>query len=465
MMRIKTYTSESVPQALKMIREELGPGAVILKTNRTVKKRFLGLFPSTAYEITAATDPSAGEKGPGEAAEEAVAGPLPGEEKVQKQSGAAIRETGQNPAEPKVKVRQKLETYEPSADPPAQARLIGSSGTNHSAGQTKSRGERSDAAWEQRLELLSQELQSLIRLVNRQRTGDAIASLFLRDATVARAMQELIWEGGPEGAAWRSVAFREFQRLLQEGIDEALAFSLIREVTQNLPVDDDIADRLRLRMNRTVERMIRVVPIDSKSSGVHLFVGPTGVGKTTTIAKLAARFALRDRRRVRLVTFDTYRIAAAEQLRTYGEIIGVPVQIAYSVDELNREIQDGSDGEITLIDTMGHSHRRMEGYAELAAFARSSATLTTHLVLSCSTQPEALREIIACFGIFQPACLLFTKLDEASRFGVIFNELMRNEKPLSYLTNGQDVAGDLIVPTARAVADLLVPIDVSADRS
>ncbi len=81
MMRIKTYTSESVPQALRMIREDLGPGAVILKTNRTVKKRFWGLFPSTAYEITAATDPSAGEKGPGEAAEEAVAGPLPREER------------------------------------------------------------------------------------------------------------------------------------------------------------------------------------------------------------------------------------------------------------------------------------------------------------------------------------------------------------------------------------------------
>lgn len=461
MMRIKTYTSESVPQALKMIREELGPGAVILKTQRKVKKRFWGLLPTLAYEITAAADPSAGG-----ATEAGPIDPERSEEQVlETQKGTGSRGTIRNGAAELQRTRPAapVETYEVAAEPPAEGRRPNprravTAAVNPAAPAVRD-SRPSVADWERRLDALSEEVHSLIRLVSKQRTGDAIASLFLRDAAVAKAMQELIWQGGPEGGAWRSAAFREFQAMLQEGIEENLAFLLIREVTQNFPADGLVEERLRLRLNRAVAKMVKTAPIEADSTGIHLFVGPTGVGKTTTIAKLAARFALKDRRKVRLVTFDTYRIAAAEQLRTYGEIIGVPVSVAFSPEELAREVSTVSEGEVILIDTMGHSHRKVSEYGELAEWCREADRVTTHLVMSATTQSESLREISACFGVFQPSRLVFTKLDEASRFGIILNEVVRNDKPLSYLTNGQDVAGDLIIPTPGAVADLLVPMN------
>ncbi len=159
-----------------------------------------------------------------------------------------------------------------------------------------------------------------------------------------------------------------------------------------------------------------------------------------------------------MVTFDTYRIAAAEQLKTYGEIIGTPVKVLFSIDELDREIASAGGDELLLIDTTGHSHRKVAEHYELSSYVRSDERIEKHLVLSCTTREADLREIVACFGVFGPDRILFTKLDEASSFGVILNVLVRSDKALSYLTNGQDVAEDLIIPSASTLADLLAPL-------
>lgn len=442
MMRIKTYTSESVPEALKMIQKDLGPGAVILKTNRTVKKRLWGLLPSMAYEITAAADAAGVEDGTNETTEREAASP------------AAPAST----AAKSVARVTPLETYEIAETPPATNRRSAAR-VEPAAEFTPRHHGRLDLKWQEQFNRLSDEIQSLMRLVSHQRASDPISSLFLRDANVTSGIQNLIWQGEDQGLEWRKSAYSEFQSLIQEGIEESLAFLMIRDIIRNCPVDGDFDDRLRIRLNKAVGRMVRTAPIDKDNlPRACIFIGPTGVGKTTTIAKLAARFALRDRKHVKLLTFDTYRVAATEQLRTYGDIIGIPVKVVFSIDEMEKEVTSAGADELLLIDTTGHSHKRIADYGELSSYVRDHSKIEKHLVLSCTTRQDDLREIVACFGVFKPDRLVFTKLDEASSFGVILNETVRTDRPLSYLTNGQDVAEDLIVPTPGTIADLLVPL-------
>ena len=453
MMRIKTYTSQSVPEALKMIKEELGPGAVILKTNRTVKKRLWGLLPSMAYEITAAADPSSTIAGGlAERSERTSAEALPSDSTV----AVAVADP---PAA--ASVRQPLETYEVAdAQPRSLVSGPGAEGTDPKPPNGTRVKAKLEDRWVEQFNRLGDDIQSLIRLVSHQRANDAICSLFFRDASVASGIQNLIWQGDDQDLEWRKSAYGEFQKLIQEGVEESLAFMLIRDVTRNLPCDQDAAERLRIRINKGVSRLVQVQPIDhTNGPRACIFVGPTGVGKTTTIAKLAARFALKDRKQVRLLTFDTYRIAAAEQLRTYADIIGIPVKVIFSINELDDEVSKAGANDVLLIDTTGHSHKRIGEYQELSTYVRDQERIEKHLVMSCTTRQDDLREIVACFSVFRPDKLIFTKLDESSSFGVILNEAARTSKPLSYLTNGQDVAEDLIVPTQSTIADLLVPIN------
>ncbi len=449
MMRIKTFTSQSVPEALKMIKEELGPGAVILKTNRTVKKKLWGLLPSMAYEITAAADPTS-----------TIAGNLA--EQGTLATSAADSSVGVALAEPPVPASRKaLETYEvaQTAPRPTNSKPASEEPESPFPGVTRARARLEDR-WVEQFDRLGDDIQSLIRLVTHQRANDAICSLFLRDASVASEFQQLIWQGEDHDLEWRKAAYGEFQKLIQEGVEESLAFMLIRDVTRNLPSDGDAGDRLRIRINRAVSRLVQVSPIDHAGGPrACIFIGPTGVGKTTTIAKLAARFALKDQKRVRLLTFDTYRIAAAEQLRTYADIIGIPANVIFSIQELDEEVSKAGPNEVLLIDTTGHSHKRIAEYQELSSYVREQERIERHLVMSCTTRQDDLREIVACFSVFRPDKLIFTKLDESSSFGVILNEAIRASKPISYLTNGQDVAEDLIVPSQSTIADFLVPIN------
>lgn len=451
MMRIKTYTSPSVPEALQMIKDDLGPGAVILKTNRTVKKRLWGLLPSMAYEITAAADPTS-----------SIAGGLV--ERAERSDAAAASagpQVGVAVAEPRAAVSgSSFEAYEVAQTPISPRAATPEKETDASPRVDGLVRTRVEERWVQQFDRLGDDIQSLIRLVTHQRANDAICSLFLRDASVASGIQQLIWQGEDQDLEWRKAAYGEFQKLIQEGVEESLAFMLIRDVTRNLPSDRDSADRLRIRINKGIARLVQVGSIDHATGPkAAIFVGPTGVGKTTTIAKLAARFALKDHRRVRLLTFDTYRIAAAEQLRTYADIIGIPAKVIFSIDELDAEISKAGSDEMLLIDTTGHSHKRIGEHQELSSYVRARECIEKHLVMSCTTRQDDLREIVACFSVFRPDKIIFTKLDESSSFGAILNEAVRADRPLSYLTNGQDVAEDLIVPTPSTIADLLVPIN------
>ena len=191
---------------------------------------------------------------------------------------------------------------------------------------------------------------------------------------------------------------------------------------------------------------------------VQCLVGPTGVGKTTTIAKLAANFSLLAGKRVALITVDTYRIAAVEQLKTYAEIIGVPLDVAFTPQELKEAITRRSDFDMILVDTAGRSQKHKMQMAELRAFLEVMKDPQVHLVLSATTRTRDMMDIIQRFGELPIGFLIMTKLDETSTYGSLLNACKLSGKPLSYVTNGQTVPDDIEVAEADRIAEMILGV-------
>ena len=185
-------------------------------------------------------------------------------------------------------------------------------------------------------------------------------------------------------------------------------------------------------------------------------VGPPGSGKTTTLVKLAVNYGLAARRPVLLLSMDTYRVAAADQLRSYAAILGVGFQVLETVASLAQAIEENRGKELIFIDTPGLGYGELEDSASLGNFLSTRGDIDTHLVLSASMKPADLSRMVDAFGILRPQHLLFTKLDETGSYGPILSEAARTAKPLSFFTNGQRVPEDLEVASRERLLDLVL---------
>ena len=200
------------------------------------------------------------------------------------------------------------------------------------------------------------------------------------------------------------------------------------------------------------EFLIKTYPIRlGNRPTVVALVGPTGVGKTTTIAKLAANFALFEGKSVGLITIDTYRIAAVEQLKTYSEIINLPIEVVYTAADLKRAFQKLSDKQLILIDTAGRSQKNKQQIRELKHFFNGRPLNETHLVLSANTKLEDLLETADSFKELGVNRLIFTKLDETNSLSNVIEVAERLRIPLSYVTTGQSVPEDIEVATFEVI--------------
>jgi len=189
---------------------------------------------------------------------------------------------------------------------------------------------------------------------------------------------------------------------------------------------------------------------------VYFFVGPTGVGKTTTLAKLAAKLSLVDNKSVGLITADTFRISAVEQLRTYSEILGVPLTVIYEPDELNDAIKEFSDKDFVLVDTAGRSHKNVDLETDLSNLIEKVESSEIFLVISLTTGYKDIISIMDAYEFLDDFKLLFTKMDEASTVGNILNVKVKSGKPLSYLTIGQSVPDDIEIADAEKIANIIM---------
>lgn len=184
-------------------------------------------------------------------------------------------------------------------------------------------------------------------------------------------------------------------------------------------------------------------PIEAKNGKLVAVVGPTGVGKTTTLAKLTAYFSLMENKNVALITADTYRIAAVEQLKTYGEIMGIPVEAVYTPEELENAIAKYDDKDIILLDTAGRSQKNNQQMEELKEFLQGVEPDETYLVLSATTKYKDLIDMVENFSQVNFDKVIFTKLDETNNYGAVISLLCHLKKPVSYLTVGQNVPDDI----------------------
>ena len=209
----------------------------------------------------------------------------------------------------------------------------------------------------------------------------------------------------------------------------------------------------------------RIFSVFQKSSGIALrpgyckvvaLVGPTGVGKTTTVAKLAANFALREKYRVALITADTYRIAAVEQLRTYADLIGIPLEVIYTPQELRNALHQHQDKQLVLVDTAGRSPANQPQMAELESLMAVDASIEKQLVLSATTKFTECLDAVQRFKKANPQKYLFTKIDEACNLGTLVSLLYHAPKPLSYITTGQNVPDDIELADPERLTTLML---------
>jgi flagellar biosynthesis protein FlhF len=275
-----------------------------------------------------------------------------------------------------------------------------------------------------------------------------------------RTLYSLARPAMPSGTLFSDVAANElYQDLVANEVDEWLAYKLLDEAQLNLAPQER---GQKLALSRAIGEVARgLIKAENLDDGlpakkVVAFVGPTGVGKTTAAAKLAAYLSIERKKKVVLLTTDTFRIGAVEQLKTYAGLIGVPFRVVGDLSEMPQILQEYSHRDYILIDTAGRSQRDLEAVQDLASFFQETTQIERHLVLSATTKPLDMREIVDRFGTFHPDCLLFTKLDETSTFGPIFNELVRTQKPLSYIADGQRVPEDLHAVRGDQVVNIVL---------
>jgi len=258
-----------------------------------------------------------------------------------------------------------------------------------------------------------------------------------------------------------SELYEYYCRLSKAEIADEIAQRLLQEVRDGLD-EEQLRDpkAVRIKLAKAVAAMLPMAgPI--RVAGTHAptiiaLVGPTGVGKTTTVAKLAANLCLREHRRVGLITIDTYRIAAVEQLKTYAQIIDVPLEVVMTPDRLKEAVARMSDCEVILIDTAGRSQRDSCKIKELRSFFDVVKPDEVHLVLASNSAESVLLETVKQFKSTGVNRVIFTKLDEALGFGVMLACLETANAQLSYVTTGQAVPDDIEVGQRNAMVQLVL---------
>jgi len=425
-MQTRTFQARNMTEAMQMVKAELGPDAMIISSRSERRKGILGIFTRPVIRITAAVEPPAPRRSFSY-----------GEEETRDDSTRdEFRRSMLEPLARELReLRERVDSLvvregsaagdrslQPGPSPDAQAL-------------------RQPDAEEGRPEV--QEFKRMLL--------DAVK------AEVETATQPVA-DGPVETAAEPAPLGRVSAALHRAGLGEA-AIRLLMEKALSSNVRIDREEELMERLKESLETTVKCTgPIRLKKNGTKIaaLVGPTGVGKTTTIAKLAALYTMGRKARVALVTIDTFRVGAVEQLKTYSRIMGVPLEVASTPKELESALSRHQDKNLILIDTVGRSPRDREMLEGLRTMLDSSFSIETHLCVAATTRERELKAIVESFGVLGATRLLVTKLDESCSFGAIVNLQTDKKLPLSYFTRGQRVPEDIEPASGRKVAELIL---------
>lgn len=398
-MKVKKFTASTIKEALAQIRKELGDDALIIST-----REMAGTLGRKFVEVTAAAEESP-------------------EQRTQRSTSVM---TSTALEEQIVRNRMLLsESLKPLKEELFQIRNL----VNEMRRQHDSTG---------RMEPLREEVRDLKKLFS------ALSKQSKIDVTLE--FSEPI----------RAV----YEQLVTSEVDECFSYQLVDMLNSQLPpVEKENAKTVRARMRSLLARLIsaaKPVSLNHSRPSIMAFVGPTGVGKTTTIAKLAARCSLQTRRKVTLITIDTYRIAAVEQLKTYARIMNLPIFVCYNVSEMRKAIKDNRDSALILIDTAGRSQTDSEQVRDLRTYFADEKGIEVLLVLSATTKNSDLRDITQRYAPVGTKKLVFTKLDETTTYGPILNEAVNTKLPLAYFTTGQNVPDDIETASTSKLASMIL---------
>jgi flagellar biosynthesis protein FlhF len=465
-MRVKTFEAASMQDALDIVRREMGEDAFILSTRTKRRKAAKGDGEEAVIEVTAAVDEAA----PAREEPLAASGTYGLRPALSDFAGGSPRPRGgglrggrseqSEQAVPPGPMSGRRELIRPTAPPPAPIEAL-------RAQAPAPPPLPSAPPPPMDLQPLRKELLEIKGAVAALKDQEGRNTSILKELDQLKSLLTRIQKQGmpPSQLQLPPSLLELYGELVANDVEPLISLRLC-EYAQRALVDHGGEDALepekaRLFLRRVIADFIPVAPpiqLDPGRMRVCALVGPTGVGKTTTIAKLASYAKLEMGQKVALLTLDTFRMAAVDQLQQYAQILQVPLHVALTVEDLRSALRFYQDRTLVLIDTPGHSPKDAEVLGQLQKLLKELPEVETHLVLSATTKPRDLAEIALRFEPLNPTRLIFTKLDETSTYGPILGTLARVKRPLSYLGTGQEVPQDLELATSRRVADLLLPM-------
>lgn len=427
-MQVKVFESQDMSSGLRKVRKELGPDALILST-RSVRNGRLGVLGKPTLEITAAIDDA----------------------KVLTEQTASVRQVAVQSF-----ARQAYQ-YDSSRTSPGV-----------SVGRTGRAADNGLDALKSAITAAKKHSHSIDHS-NHLEMKDEIGELKTMVQTLAseinrlKAPQQLNTPGcTPSLPDLNRHPEDPISSLAQKyGILKETADTISQFARESLSIEELAnSDAVITFLQKTIEGLLEIAPLEYNRNGEQnriALIGPTGVGKTTTLAKIAARQISSHSRSIAFITIDTYRIAAVEQLKVYGEIMRLPVEVVISPSQLERALARHEDKDLVLIDTAGRSPRDRISLEDLAEFLKPEFNIKNSLVLSAVNREAELLDTIEQFSVLDIDNTVFTKIDESSSLGVLLNTQLQNRAPLSCLTNGQRVPEDFLEIDRETVSRLIIP--------
>ena len=413
-MKLKTFSASTMAEALVQVKSEMGGDAVILHTRTYQRRRWLGLWRMEVVEITA----SHGMKG--------LRGGIAARQRQSTQPAPNLQRpipSRTNPNGTLASLAASRVTADPECNPILNSRQF--------------------------LEMPAAQTAAVLNMTQEMTGLKTMVQDLVKQSRMSQAPNV------PEDL------FDYYLQMVQSQVAAEIASDILKTLRNSLRPDQ--LKNQQLVHEKITEILEKMLPVSGgivrrKTVGPHVvaLIGPTGVGKTTTIAKLAANLKLREHHTVGLITIDTFRIAAVDQLKKYADILDIPLRVVSSPEELRAAIDGMSDREFILIDTAGRSPSDTLKLQELKNFIAVAAPDEVHLVLSSTGSQECIEAAVEHFSRVRVDSILYTKLDEAVHVGVLLNVARKVNKSLSYVTTGQDVPDDIEVGKGRRLAQLIL---------